>query len=139
MDPALRLRPGQRILSPAQEAEAQRFAAERIAAHLATAPVDEGEAESFLRQAYAAAGLPAPQHIRWVDGPLPLVEALEPARAEVDVWEKVGVSVRAGAEARIRARIRASVDASIGDRIGDRVWAAVGASIWQSLGSRLSD
>ena len=34
MDPALRVQPGQQALTPAQEAEAHRFAAERIQAQL---------------------------------------------------------------------------------------------------------
>ena len=46
MDLALRLQPGQQALTPAQEAEAQRFAAERIEAQLSTSSVDEQEAES---------------------------------------------------------------------------------------------
>jgi hypothetical protein len=76
IDPALRLHPGQEALTPAQEAEAKRFAAERIHAQLSTEPVDEGEAEALLAQAYAAAELPPPRRIHWVDGPLELMTAL---------------------------------------------------------------
>src|SRR5690242_18734056 len=55
---ALRLQKGQQALTPEQEAEARRFAEERIRAQLDTAPVDEDQAEGFLWQAYAAAELP---------------------------------------------------------------------------------
>ncbi len=76
IDPALRLQPGQQELTPAQVAEAKRFAAERIRAQLSTDPIDEREAEALLAQAYAAAELPPPRRIHWVDGPLELMTAL---------------------------------------------------------------
>jgi hypothetical protein len=63
------LQPGQQALTPAQEAEALRFAEAYIRAQLSTEPVDEQEAEAWLRQAYAMAGLMSPARIRWVDGP----------------------------------------------------------------------
>ena len=63
----LRIQPGQEALTPEQEAEARRFAQERIEAQLSTEPVDEPEAEQFLRQAYVVAGFPPPGHIRWRD------------------------------------------------------------------------
>jgi hypothetical protein len=67
---------GQQALTPEQEAEARRFAQERIRIQLDTAPVDEEQAEAFLWQAYATAGLPQPRHIHWLDGPLELIAAL---------------------------------------------------------------
>jgi len=76
VDPRFRLRPEQLALTSAQVAEAERFVSERIQAHLATTPVDEDAAEDLLRQAYAAAGVAAPNHIHWLDGPLELVAAL---------------------------------------------------------------
>lgn len=59
---------------PAEELD--RFTAERIREQLSTEPVDEEAAEDLLRRAYATAGLPAPGHIHWLDGPLELVAAL---------------------------------------------------------------
>lgn len=50
----LRLQKGQQALTPEQEAEARRFAEERIRAQLDTALVDEGQAEDFC-------GRPTPQ------------------------------------------------------------------------------
>ncbi len=73
IDEALRLRPGQEALTPAQEAEARHFVAERVRAQLSTEPVDEQEAERWLRQAYEAAGLEPPKTIIWLDGPLQLL------------------------------------------------------------------
>jgi hypothetical protein len=81
----LRIQPDQERLSPEQEAEARRFAEERIAAQLATSPIDELEAEALLRQAYVVAGLPPPTRIRWVDGPLPLVAVLTSERLCVKI------------------------------------------------------
>jgi hypothetical protein len=76
IEAALRLQKGQQTLTLEQVAEARRFAEERIRAQLDTAPVDEGQAEDFLWQAYAAAGLAPPRHIHWLDGPLELIAAV---------------------------------------------------------------
>src|SRR5215469_8872998 len=76
LDPALRLHPDQQELTGAQEVEAERFAEAYIQAQLSTEPVDEQEAEAFLRQAYEEGGLTAPRHIHWLDGPLELVAVL---------------------------------------------------------------
>src|SRR6185312_9049623 len=78
----LRIQPGQEALTPVQEAEARRFAEERIATQLSTEPVDEPEAEALLRQAYAVAELPPPECISWLDGPLQFVAVLAPLRIE---------------------------------------------------------
>jgi hypothetical protein len=76
IEATLRLQKGQQALTPEQEAEARRFAEERIRAQLDTAPVDEEQAEDFLWQAYAAAGVAPPRHIHWLDGPLELIAAV---------------------------------------------------------------
>ena len=76
IEAALRLQKGQQALTPEQEAAARRFAEERIRNQLDTAPVNEDQAEDFLWQAYAAAGLAPPQHIHWLDGPLELIAAV---------------------------------------------------------------
>jgi hypothetical protein len=70
MDLALHLSPGQRALTPEQEAGVKAFAESRLRARLSTTPVDEREAEALLGQAYHVRGLHAPQRIHWVDGPL---------------------------------------------------------------------
>lgn len=66
----LRLQPEQKRLTRSQKAAARRFAEERIASQLSTAPIDEAEAEAWLRQAYQVAGLAPPRIILWLDGPL---------------------------------------------------------------------
>jgi hypothetical protein len=60
-------------------AEADRFREERIRLQLSTDPVDEAAAEELLCRAYATAGVPAPGHIHWLDGPLELVAILADA------------------------------------------------------------
>jgi hypothetical protein len=85
VDPALRLQPGQQELTPAQEAEARRFAEAYIQTQLSTEPVDEQEAEAFLSQAYEVVKLAPPRHIHWLDGPLQLVAVLAGDEAEVFV------------------------------------------------------
>ena len=73
---ALRLYRGQQALTPEQVEGARRLAETRIRNQLDIAPVDEDLAESLLWQAYAAAGLPPPQHIHWLDGPMELIAAV---------------------------------------------------------------
>ncbi|HLV98686.1 MAG TPA: hypothetical protein VKT82_08425 [Ktedonobacterales bacterium] len=140
MDPALRLHPDQQELTSAQEAEARRFAEERIQAQLSTEPVDEQEAEALLRQAYEVAGLAAPQRIQWVDGPLQLVAALAPRSVGESITASSwGESVRAcmfrnGLGDIVEASVHTSVDtwlwngvmSSVSDRVRDRVASSVG-------------
>jgi len=48
---SLRLHPGQQNLTPEQEAEARRFAQERIKTQLSTEPVDEQAEQGLLHSA----------------------------------------------------------------------------------------
>lgn len=102
MDPTFQLQPGQQELILAQEAEAARFAEERIRRQLSTEPVDEQEAEALLRQAYHVAKVPPPQRIQWVDGPLQLV-ALASHRVEVTVYASLWNSSDTSVVASVRA------------------------------------
>src|SRR5579859_1740556 len=125
--PAARLKlwKGQQELTPEQEAEARRFALERIKTHLATEPVDEQEAEAWLRQAYQVAGLAPPTRIHWLDGPLQLVDTLATANGwgsaeasvEANVWGSAEASVEANgwgsAEASVKTSVKTSVQASV--------------------------
>ncbi|HEU5367424.1 MAG TPA: hypothetical protein VFU69_03130 [Ktedonobacterales bacterium] len=95
---SLRLHPGQPHLTPEQEAEAHRFADERIQAQLSTEPVDESSAEALLRQAYQVAGLAAPCRIDWVDGPLQLATVIETAAENTGEEVSSGYSLRMSVE-----------------------------------------
>ena len=64
IDPAHRLVAGQEALTPAQEAEMQRFTDAYIQTQLSTEPVDEREAEALVERAYVLAGLDAPAAYR---------------------------------------------------------------------------
>lgn len=77
---------GQSWPTPSEQAVAEAFAAESIQAQLATGPVGEAHATALLRTAYHQAREPAPQHIRWVDGPLELVETLLRMRPHMSAW-----------------------------------------------------
>lgn len=103
MDPALRLQPGQQELTPAQEAEARRFAAERMQAQLSTEPVDEQESETLLRRAYRALGRLSSPRISWVERPPHLQKLIPPGAgwrtvfmfkmeetAGASVWKSLG-------------------------------------------------
>ncbi len=111
----LQLAPGQTELTPEQQAEAQHFAAERIATQLSTAPVDEQEAETWLRQTYQVAGLEPPSTTLWLDGPLDLV----------------GLFVPSSVEARVDARAWARLIAGVGENVGEYIW----ASAWKRVGA----
>jgi hypothetical protein len=142
----LRLQPGQEALTPEQEAEAERFAEERIAAQLSTEPVDEPEAEQLLRQAYAVAGLPSPQQIQWVDGPLQLVTRLSPFSAWDSVgariggfawdhmaaraWDPVVARVRAHVEELLQTSVEESLRTSVAARVQSHIEARVWAGVW---------
>ena len=115
MDPALRLHPGQQELTRAQEAEAERFSEASIREQLSTEPVDEQEAETFLQQAYAVAGLSSPARVLWMDGPLPFLALLAPASVEASLRDALRTRVRVSAEAMLDTRIW-------DDPWGDRVW-----------------
>ena len=109
MDQALRLQPGQQALTPAQEAEARRFAEECIQAQLSTEPVDEQETEAFLYQAYQVAKREPPKQIIWLDGPLPFVAVTGPKGVEDSVW----ASVRDSVEVRVEGSVLTSVWSSV--------------------------
>ena len=143
MEQTLRLHLGQEELTPAQEAEARRFAEERIAAQLSTEPVDEPEAERLLRQAYEVAGLRPPQHILWLDGPLQLVVVRAPQymRASMEaivgasVWDRIRANVQASVPGSVykSVRRRKSMFASVYNRVRARVWASVQKSVQKSV------
>ena len=117
----LRIQPGQQALTPAQEAEARRCAEEYIRRQLSTEPVDEQEAEAFLRQAYQVAGLDSPERIQWLGGPLSFVEVL----ASPSARDRIGDSVWA------------SIGTSLRDRIGDSVGVGIEANVQASLRGRI--
>jgi hypothetical protein len=140
-----RVRPERRGNDPALTAEADRFVAERIRAHLSTEAVDEEAAEDLLRRAYRAAKIAAPNHVHWLDGPLELaallgretdwVEVAEEYRDRVAhcAWDDATLDIE---EIRLlkdgQARARESVDRSI-SRLRQHANAAISARI-KSIG-----
>jgi hypothetical protein len=118
------LHPEQQAPTPAQEAEAGRFADAYIRRQLSTEPVDERQAEAFLCQAYAVAGLAPPQRIQWLDGPLQLDALLVAHRFGPDVGDRVVYGV-------VRDRVRAGVRESL----WERVWDSVGAHVADRVGN----
>jgi hypothetical protein len=149
---ALRLYRGQGPLTPELAEEARRLAEARIRAQLETTPVDEDQADSLLCQAYAAAGLPPPRHIHWLDGPLELVAALgrndesiavdaiftervshcvwDDMLHEADEVDRLRTDIMEGVDCRVRNVVR-RVDAEIQAVFGRR-WTGQGlaARIW---------
>jgi hypothetical protein len=124
----LKLQPGQERLTSEQEAEARRFAQERIAAQLSTESVDEAEAERLLQQVYAAAGLAAPRAIRWLDGPLQMI----PAGASARVWDQMRDSVRDSVRGSVGAGVWDSIKIAVRDRVEEHVLLRVGGSIYRT-------
>jgi hypothetical protein len=147
MDTTLRLQPGQQVLTPAQEAEAWRFAEESLRRQLSTEPVDEQEAETLLRQVYKVAGLAPPRRVYWLDGPLQLAAVMMQPSREERAWGSVGASVGASVEASARnsvwnsvgANVRVSVWESVGANVRANVWESVGVSVWESVEANVPD
>ncbi len=153
---ALRLKPGQQELSPEQKAEATRFAAERIRAQLSTEPVNEQEAEDWLRQAYQVAHLAPPRRVIWLDGPLQLVWLVLPQDAvqandwnsiepivEDSVWNSIWPAVEISVEASVRDAVRGAVGnaarGAVGNAVRGAVGNAVGVPVWGSFEGFLRD
>jgi hypothetical protein len=149
MDPALRLQPGQQTLTPAQQAEAKRFAEAYLQAQLSTEPVDEPAAEGLLRHVYQIAGLAPPTRIHWLDGPLEWVAVKPPGI----LWDSLGdqaldsmgehwwASVGASLEASVLACMQASVRVSVWEHVWEHVWermedsvvGSVEESVWERM------
>jgi len=112
-------RAGQRQLTPEQEAHVTRVARAYCHDQLSTGPVDEQEVVSCLRQVYAAAGRAAPTHIRWLDGPLQLVDAFDPdgagVRVEASVWDDVKDA--------LADHLKADLWSLLGTDLEDALWA----------------
>jgi hypothetical protein len=139
---------GQRRLTPEQEAHIKRVARAYCHDQLSTASVDEQEVVACLQQVYAAAGRTAPTHIRWLDGPLQLVDAFDPdgagERVEVSVWDDVKDA--------LTDHLKADLWRILGTDLEDVLWAlaeqsiaegynedAVGLDIASALGVSLGD
>jgi hypothetical protein len=140
VDPAHRLVAGQEALTPAQEAEMQRFTDACIQTQLSTEPVDERAAEALVERAYVLAGLDAPGGIEWLDGPRQLVERLfsfsKRGAPQASVWpdlqERLSMSMFASVGAELDA-VGQQVEAVVFDRIEARVRAGVGVPILARL------
>jgi hypothetical protein len=151
MEPALQLLPGQERLTPEQEAEAQRFAHERIESQFATERVDEPKVERLVRRAYTVAGFPPPQQIMWVDGPLELQAMMATSsagdRTVESVWTRVQIGVQAFELADLNRGwdpfetdwdfIDSSVAQSLWPRVLARVWDPFEKDVWRRVGTRV--
>lgn len=131
LDPTLRLKPAQPHLTPEQEMEAGRFAADVIHLQLSTDSVDEQAAEHFLREVYAQADLAPPKAIRWVDGPLELVTLLTTQEIGIGVWDSKWDT--------IWRRNGDRVLAETGRNLWDAVWSSVGGKIRANVGGIVGD
>jgi hypothetical protein len=154
LQPALTIQPGQQTLTLEQKAEVKRFALARIQNQLAIEPVDEQEAEAFLRQIYRVAREEDPAQVLWLDSPLQLVPlALSPSiwssvsdRVAARVWasirdsladdvlDEVGTIVWNRVRSSVGVLVGASVKESVEERTWDSVTARIGASLWDSTG-----
>lgn len=126
MEPHLRLQPGQRRLTPEQEAEVVRFSEVYLQTQLSTEPVDEAEAAALLRQAYTVAGLAAPRHIQWVDGPFQLIA----------IWMPEGVWDGVHAEPVRWASFWETIEASALEDVWGHVYLDVGKRVAASIQGR---
>lgn len=141
MDPALYVHPGQTHLTREQGAEVKRFAEVRLAAQLSMEPVDEAQAEAWLRDAYRVAGLAPPNEIIWLDGPVALVLLLGPlsmwerkrGHMEASVWERVWESLRDSLKDGLRDDVFDNVRERVRANVQERVQASVGKQVWKRV------
>lgn len=120
---------GQWWLTPEQEAYMREFAHMRIAAKLSTTPIDEQEAEQYLRDAYRVAGVKPPARIRWFDSPCAFVRASVEDPVWAGVEDSVCGRVRTSVEGSLRFNVWERVKASVRTSVGSRAWENVKASI----------
>lgn len=100
---------------------------------LNTRPADRERAEAGVRNAYARAGLPAPERFEWHGSP----RAGTVAAAELAVAGRSGGSVRAQVRTRPWATARAALIERLGPAGWPAHWAATSARTWQLLTERL--
>ncbi|MBW8484860.1 DUF6745 domain-containing protein [Actinomadura parmotrematis] len=95
-------------------------------AAFATGPADRPRAEAGVRAAYAAAGLPAPEHFVWTDSPA------EAARAATTIGAgDLGASVRDAVRTAPWEAVRADAYAELGPQGWAEAWAATGGPLWE--------
>jgi hypothetical protein len=137
-------------LTPAQQELLPKIRDEWLSRGLSTQPANRPEAERGVKLAYAAANLPAPQFIIWVDSPYAgaFAQAIAPdiivramtavgAKAPAQVWAQVGAQVGAQVRAQVGAQVRDQVGAQVRDQVGAQVGAQVRAQVWAQVGAQV--
>lgn len=119
------IQPGQQQLAPIQHTDAQQVAQPWWEALLSAAPVDEAEAEAHLCQAYRAAGLEPPPHIRWFDSPLAFGRACLVPESEQSIWNDLRDGTRAAAWNTRWNGVRERVWSSVLARVQERLWTSI--------------
>src|SRR5215472_14159285 len=139
MGEGLHLQPGQQHLTPEQEVAVRRFALEQIAAQFSTEPVNEAEAEAWLRAAYQVAGLRPPSTIIWLDNPLQFMALvlLQSVRMAERVWEQVWERVMDCLSESGEAREWERLWTGLWESVLQSVQASVGQDVWNSAGDRV--
>ena len=140
----LKIQPGQKVLTPEQEAYARQFARERLAAMRSTAPYEQ-QVEAHLRAVYRAAEVKLPTTMRWFDSPLAFVQACVPyyerLRAQLgrhDCSQHCLDDCRLNWGARVHVVVRSSgVDVKVRTAVGGRTLEAsvltnMRADVWAS-------
>jgi hypothetical protein len=131
-------------LTPEQEAQIPAIRDEFLRIGLSTEPADFDAAEQAARDAYAVAGLPAPELF------IRLASPMEGAIGAVILkGTRIGESVRAQVRAQVWDQVRAQVwdqvRAQVGDQVGAQVWDQVldqvgdqvRAQVWDQVGDQV--
>ena len=115
-------------LTPEQEARIPAIRDEFLRIGLSTEPADFDAAEQAARDAYAVAGLPAPELF------IRLASPMEGAiGAAILKGTRIGESVRDQVWDQVRAQVWAQVRDQVGDQVGAQVRAQVGAQVWDQV------
>jgi len=117
-------------LTPEQEAQIPAIRDEFLRIGLSTEPADFDAAEQAARDAYAVAGLPAPELF------IRLASPMEGAIGAVILkGTRIGESVRA----QVRAQVWDQVGAQVWDQVRAQVWDQVGAQVWDQVWDQVGD
>ena len=127
-------------LTPEQEAQIPAIRDEFLRIGLSTEPADFDAAEQAARDAYAVAGLPAPELFIRLASPMEGAigaAILKGTRIGESVWDQVGAQVWAQVRDQVRdqvgAQVRAQVWAQVGDQVRDQVGDQLRDTVYNSL------
>jgi hypothetical protein len=135
-------------LTPDQEAMLPTIREEWLGIGLSTDRADRDRALAGVRAAYAAAHLPPPAVVVWLDSPLQGVVGAEYLRQLLErmskdgsdqVWDQVRDQVGGQVGDQVGDQVWDQVRDQVGGQVGDQVWDQVGDQVWGQVRGQVRD